>query len=136
MAKSMRLDTLMENLDVLTRFVDSELEAAGCPDRVQYQIDIVLDEIFSNIVTYAYPNERGTAVVQVEFAEAPSAVRITFQDSGVPFNPLETAEPDITKSAEERSIGGLGIYIVKKTMDEVIYSRENGKNILTIEKRL
>ncbi len=100
------------------------------------QSNIAIDEIFGNIAHYAYTPETGMATVRVEIDDDPLSVIVTFIDGGVPYNPLEEAEPDIPLSAEERSLGGLGIFMVKKSMDEMTYRHENGKNILSIRKIL
>ena len=100
------------------------------------QIDIAIDELFGNIAHYAYHPEVGNATVRVEVMEEPLAVIITFIDGGMPYDPLTTVDPDITLSAEERQIGGLGIYMVKKAMDEITYEYKDGKNILSIKKKL
>jgi len=104
--------------------------------KAQAQIDIAIDELFGNIAQYAYNPETGPATVRVEVQEDPMAVIITFIDHGVPYDPLKNEDPDITLSAEERKIGGLGIFMVKKTMDEISYQYKNGQNILTIKKKL
>ena len=83
-----------------------------------------------------YPSGTGDAVISLRRTEDPRAVEITFTDSGIPYDPLAKADPDVTLSAEERQIGGLGIYMVKKSMDEMKYRYEDGKNILTIRKNL
>lgn len=126
----------VENIEELTDAVNDELMTAGCPLRIQMQLDIAIDELFSNIARYAYDKPGGEAEVIFELREDPRAVRLTFIDSGKPFNPLLRDNPDVTLSAEDRKIGGLGIFVVRKTMDKVEYSFEDGKNILTIEKRL
>ena len=126
----------VENLEAVTAFVDRCLEKIGCSPRAQMQIDVAVDELFSNIAHYAYAPGTGEATVRVEGLEAPAAVAVTFIDQGVPYNPLEHADPDITLSAEERQIGGLGILMVKKSMDEVSYAYEDGRNQLRILKRL
>jgi len=100
------------------------------------QLDIAMDELFSNIAHYAYPNGEGDATVLAEFDEAQRIFSLTFIDSGVPYNPTEKEDPDITLSAEERSIGGLGIMMVRKTMDEMTYDYRDGKNYLTICKKI
>ena len=104
--------------------------------KAQMQIDVAIDELFANIAYYAYPDRTGEATVRFDFNETTRTASITFIDSGVPFNPLEQADPDVTLSAEEREIGGLGIFMVKKTMDTLEYSHENGYNELTIHKRI
>ena len=100
------------------------------------QINIAIDEILSNIINYGYPDGSGPVTVTVIEKDDPHRVCIRFEDEGIPYNPLVRNDPDVTLSAEERSIGGLGIFVVKKTMDDVRYVYENGSNILTIEKNL
>ncbi|MBQ6716612.1 MAG: ATP-binding protein [Clostridia bacterium] len=117
-------------------FVEEQLENMGAGMKAQMQISIAVDELFANIANYAYPNGEGTATVRVEASEDGKKAMITFIDSGVPYNPLEKEDPDITLSAEDRPIGGLGIFMVKKSMDDMIYRYENGKNILTIIKSI
>jgi anti-sigma regulatory factor (Ser/Thr protein kinase) len=104
--------------------------------KAQMQIDIAIDELFGNIAHYAYNPEIGQATVRVEVTQDPLAVVITFIDNGVPYDPLAKTDPDTTLSAEEREIGGLGIYMVKKSMDEITYDYKDGQNILKIKKRI
>ena len=104
--------------------------------KAQMQIDIAIDELFGNIAHYAYNPEVGDATVRVEVVEDPLAVIITFIDKGVPYDPLAKADPNVTLSAEEREIGGLGIFMVKKTMDDITYEYKDGQNILKIKKNL
>ncbi len=139
--KSITVDATIENVAVVTDFVNEELEQVGCSMKAQMQIDVAIDELFGNIANYAYKGKsevgQGTATVEVSAKEGDvPQVIITFFDHGVPYNPLEKADPDVTLSAEERSIGGLGIFLVKKTMDDIIYEYKDGKNILTIKKNL
>ena len=134
--KEMTIAATAENIDVVTAFVDEQLEMLGCPVKAQMQINIAIDELFSNIVHYAYNPDVGEATVRVEVMEEPLSVIVTFIDGGVPYDPLAAADPDITLSAEERAIGGLGIFMVKKTMDEITYRYESGKNILAIRKKI
>jgi len=134
--KELTIAATVENIESVTDFVNEQLEALDCPMKAQMQIDIAIDEIFSNIAHYAYNPEIGQATVRVEVPEDPLSVMITFIDNGVPYDPLAKADPDTTLSAEERDIGGLGIYIVKKSMDEIVYEYKNGHNILKIKKNL
>ena len=120
------------NLDQVLTFVNEQLEAADCPPKAQSQIDVAVEEIFVNIANYAYDNEPGDVEISVSTDELGTTVE--FRDSGVPFNPLQKEDPDITLSAENRPIGGLGIFMVKKTMDSVDYRYIDGQNILTIRK--
>lgn len=130
------LDATVENLPKVTSFVEAQLEKLDCPIKAQMQIAIALDELFSNIAHYAYQPGVGPVTIRLAYLQDCKTVVITFMDSGIPYNPLESKEPDITLSAEERSIGGLGIYMAKKSMDDMAYQYENGKNILTIRKRI
>ena len=136
MCKELTIDAAVENIAEVTAFVVSELEALDCPLKAQMQIDIAIDELFGNIAHYAYHPEVRPATVRVEVLENPLSVVITFIDNGVPYDPLKTKEPDITLSAEERMIGGLGIYMVKKTMDDIAYEYREGQNILRIKKSI
>ena len=134
--KELTIAATVENIGTVTEFVNEQLEALDCPMKAQMQIDIAIDELFGNIAHYAYNPDVGNATVRVEVTEEPLAVIITFIDGGVPYDPLKAADPDITLSAEERQIGGLGIYMVKKSMDEITYEYKDGKNILSIKKKL
>jgi anti-sigma regulatory factor (Ser/Thr protein kinase) len=134
--KELTITATVENIETVTDFVNEQLEALDCPMKAQMQIDIAIDELFSNIAHYAYNPETGNATVQVEVVENPLAVIITFIDNGVPYDPLKSDDPDTTLSAEERDIGGLGIFMVKKTMDEITYEYKDGHNILSIKKNL
>ncbi len=125
----------LENLVDVTAFVESQLETLDLPMKTQMQIDLAVEEIFVNIANYAYSPEDGLAIIEVELTEDPRVI-ITFIDNGKPFDPLAKEDPDITKSAEDRKVGGLGIFMVKKSMDDVFYEYKDGQNILRIEKRL
>ena len=132
--KELTIEAKVENLEAVTEFVNEELEAHDCPIKAQMQIDIAIDELFSNISYYAYRPDVGYATVRVEVMEEPLSVVISFIDQGVPYDPLKREDPDITLSAEERDLGGLGIYMVKKSMDEIAYEYKDGRNILSIKK--
>ena len=134
--KELTIAATVENIETVTDFVNEQLEALDCPMKARMQINIAIDELFGNIACYAYSPDVGSATVRVEAIREPLAVMITFIDGGVPYDPLKAAEPDVTLSAEERQVGGLGIYMVKKTMDEIIYEYKDGKNILSIKKKL
>lgn len=134
--KQLTVVASVENIETVTDFVNEQLEAFDCPMKAQMQIDIAIDEIFGNIAHYAYNPDIGEATVKVEVTENPLAVIITFIDNGVPYNPLKQADPDITQSADERQIGGLGIYMVKKSMDEITYEYKDGQNVLSVKKRI
>ena len=132
--KDITVDATLDNLEVVQNFVNEELEIQGCSMKVMMQIEIAVEEIFVNIVHYAYNPQVGKATVRCEVTDNPMQVIIQFLDSGMPFDPLAKTDPDITLSAEERGIGGLGIFMVKQSMDEVNYEYVEGKNVLTIRK--
>ncbi len=134
--KELEIDATVENIEKVTDFVNELLEQYDCPMKAQMQIDIAIDELFGNIAHYAYNPDVGPATVRVEVTDDPITVIITFIDHGVPYDPLKKADPDITLSAEERDIGGLGIYIVKKSMDDITYEYKDGQNILSIKKKI
>ena len=134
--KELTLEATIEHVLQATEFVNEQLDAVGCELKAKRIIDIVIDEVFSNIANYAYNPETGPATVRVEVTKEPLEVLITFIDEGVAYDPLAKDDPDITLSAEERKIGGLGIFLVKKNMDEVSYEYKNGRNVLSIRKGL
>lgn len=119
--------------DVLA-FVDGLLEQNDCPMKAQMQIDVALEELFVNIAHYAYPDGTGDALIRISIT--PEYAQITLIDSGIPYDPLKKPDPDVTLSAEERTIGGLGIYMTKKMMDEISYEYQDSRNMLTIKKYL
>ena len=134
--KELTVDAAVENIEVVTDFVNEELEKLDCPVKARRQIDVAIDELFGNIARYAYSPDVGKATVRFSVEEDPLEVTITFIDNGIPFNPLEKSNPDTHLSAEERPIGGLGIFLVKKSMDMVEYEYKNGQNILKIKKKI
>lgn len=133
-----KLDILAktENLDTVIDFVNEHLEGVECPMKIQMQIDVAVEEIFVNIANYAYGTGEGPATVRINVDNHNKIVDITFIDNGVPYDPLAKEDPDITLSAQERQIGGLGIFMVKKSMDDVTYEYRDGHNILTLKKGL
>ena len=98
------------------------------------QIDVAVEEIYVNIASYAYGDAEGEAIIRAGVTDAPKSVEITFIDSGTPYDPLKKEDPDVTLSADKRPIGGLGIFMVKKSMDDMIYEYKDGQNCLTIKK--
>ena len=119
--RELTIPALIKNIDTVTEFVNSELEKYNCPQKARVQINVAIDELFGNIAHYAYSHHEGNATVQVTFEKDPRAVVITFIDKGIPYNPLQKEDPDTSLSAEKRMIGGLGIFLVKKTMDDMWY---------------
>ena len=126
----------IENLDDVMTFVTSFLEEMSCPAKEQMTIEIAVEEMFVNVAHYAYTPKTGMVRIKCVPLDNNKAVEISFEDEGIPFDPLAKEDPDTTLSAEERPIGGLGIYMVKKSMDHVSYRNEEGKNILTIMKKI
>ena len=125
-----------EVLNDVIAFVEQNLESYECPMKMQMAICVAIEELFVNIARYAYPDSEGDMKLGIGFDEQSRAITFRVSDKGVPFDPLEKKDPDITLSAEEREIGGLGIFITKKTMDSINYAYEDGENILTMIKNL
>ena len=134
--KELVIDAVIDNLDEVLAFVDENLDEMSCPARIRTQMDIAAEEIFVNIASYAYTNGTGYARICFEPHGDPRAVTFVFEDEGIMFDPLAKEDPDTTLSAEDRAIGGLGIYMVKKSMDDVSYEYKDGKNILKLYKKL
>ncbi len=125
-----------DNLSKVLTFVDDELAKMECSPKIQMQIEVAVEELFVNIAHYAYAPETGSATILIKPQDNPKAVAITFVDRGIPYDPLSKPDPDVTLSAEDRKIGGLGIYMVKKSMNDMRYEYRDGQNILTIVKEL
>lgn len=125
-----------DNLPLVLDFINDTLEKTDCPRRLQMQINIAVEEVFVNIALYAYDQAVGIAKICANYLKDENAIVLTFIDSGKPFDPLAKQDPDITLSAEERGIGGLGIFMTKKIMDECTYEYRNGQNILKMKKKL
>jgi serine/threonine-protein kinase RsbW len=134
--KTLRVPAEVAQLETVNRFIGEELEQYGCSMKIQMQVELAVEEIFVNIANYAYHPDVGEAEINVDASGEPPTITIQFLDRGTPFNPLEHSDVDVTLAAESRDIGGLGILLVKKSMDDVVYSYESGKNILTIRKKL
>ena len=132
--KEMTIAATVENIGAVTDFVNEQLEALDCPMKAQMQIDIAIDELFSNIVHYGYAAQEGMATVRVETQPDLRTVTIAFIDSGIPFNPLSHEDPSSSLAVKERKAGGFGISIVKKSMDDVRYEYVDGCNVTTIIK--
>ena len=134
--KELTVQATLENIPLVTAAMDEFLEALECPLKAQMQLDVAVDELFGNIAQYAYPDGTGSVTVRFDHDEAARMVSVTFMDSGVPFDPLKQRDPDLSLSIDDRKEGGLGIFMVKKTMDHMVYRHENGCNLLTIYKRI
>ena len=140
--RELTVEAKTENLSKVLAFLDERLEDLGCTMKAQMQIEMALEEIFVNVASYAYKRDPNAVYpsemvsIRVEDTEDPRSVAVTLTDCGMPFDPLTQKEPDITLSAQERQIGGLGIFLVKKSMDHVDYEFKDGQNILTLRKDL
>ena len=134
--KELDIQAKIDNLEQVMAFVDEQLEEAGCSMKAQMQIDIAVEEVFVNIAHYAYNPVIGDVTIRVAIENDPLAVVLTFIDEGQPYDPLAKEDPDVKLAAEDRQIGGLGIFMVKKTMDDVDYEYNQGRNILTLKKGL
>ena len=132
--KELTLEAKVANLQQVLDFVDENLKSMRCPMKILMQIDVAVEEIFVNVASYAYAPDTGSVTIRMDLQENPRTVVITFIDSGIPYNPLAKADPDVTLSAEERAIGGLGIYMVRKSMDDVHYEYKNNRNTLVLTK--
>ena len=133
--KEITVRAVDEELNNVIAFVTEELETVDCPMKTQMQIEVAVEELFVNIAHYAYTPNIGDATIQVDINDA-RELTVTFIDSGMQYDPLAKPDPDVTLSVEQRKIGGLGIYMVKKSMDDMRYRYEGGKNILTIVKKV
>lgn len=130
------LAATLENILNATAFIEEQLDACGCEIEPELLINIsmAIDEVFCNIARYAYPEQEGDVTVRFDFDDSIRTATITFTDSGISFDPLQSPDPDITLSTKKRQIGGPGIFMVKNMMDSMEYRRENDMNILTIRK--
>ena len=131
----LRVEAKVENLQQVVTFATATLTEA-CPARERMHIELVTEEIFVNIANYAYPEPGGFVTIRRRGGEGPEGLTLTFIDGGVPYDPLRRADPDLTLSAEDRPIGGLGVFLVKKIVDEAHYEYKEGKNILTVRRMI
>ena len=123
-------------LSKVIAFAEEELEKAECPMRTLMQITVSIEEIFVNIARYAYPEKAGEMLLGIDYDDCEKIFTFRFRDQGIPFNPLDKPDPDVTLPAEERKVGGLGIFLMKKNMDGYSYTHENNENILTMWKKI
>jgi sigma-B regulation protein RsbU (phosphoserine phosphatase) len=134
--KQLRVAARRDRLDDVLAFIEEELLAAGCPAKARMQWALAAEEVFVNIADYAYGSGSGEAIVSMDISGNPPVATVVFSDGGAPHDPLEKPDPDVTMPAADREIGGLGIFLIKKSVDEVRYRREDGKNVLTLTKAL
>ncbi len=132
--KVLKLPAKADRMDEVLDFVNALLEEHDCPAKTQVKIDIAVEELFVNIAHYAYPDGGGWAEVRARVEDG--SLSVTRIDGGIPYDPLAKPDPDVTLSAEDRQIGGLGIYMVKKSMDALSYEYRDGCNRLTLRKSI
>ena len=125
-----------ESLSDVLGFVEQTLEGYECPMKTQTAVCVAIEEVFVNVAHYAYGEGEGDMTLGIGFNAENREITFKMVDKGVPFDPLKKPDPDITLSAEEREIGGLGIFIAKKTMDSISYAYENEQNVLTMIKKI
>ena len=130
------LDADIQNLARLNDWLDAFMALAAISSRERSQLEVAVEEIFVNIASYAYAPQTGQVVVAGKVTEDPAAIELIFMDAGRPFDPLARDDPATDVDLKDREIGGWGIFLVKKIMDEVSYRREDGKNILALRKTL
>ena len=136
MAESRIFPANLDYLNDVLAFLEGFLKGRGASVKVTYALIVSLEELFVNVASYAYEGPGGEAEISLDFDEKMRTLIIVLKDSGIPFDPLAKEDPDITLSAEERSIGGLGIFMVKQTMDSIAYQRENDQNIVRMTKQI
>ncbi len=134
--KTLTIEADRKNLWKVNAFIDEELEKAGCPMLTRTTIDVAVEEVFVNIFSYAYAPETGMAVIQMAVEGDPPCAEITLIDQGAPYDPLSRPDPDTSLSIRERKKGGLGVYMVKQSMDQVRYEYRDGKNIFAMRKKV
>lgn len=132
--KELTVDATLESIALVTDFVNSELDAKDCSPKARVQIDIAIDELISNIVSYAFPSGNGSFTVRVAFEKSSPTAVLTFLDRGQPFDPLSVSEPDVTSAAEDRPVGGLGVFLIRRLMNDASYEYRDGQNILRLRK--
>ena len=132
--KELNIEAKIENLKNVNDFLSECFENAGCSMKMMMQLELVTEELFANVCNYAYDDAIGMICIGAEAKDG--MLSLTFTDSGKPYDPLKKEDPDITLSAEDRPIGGLGVFMVKNIMDDVSYEYKDGKNILTVKKKI
>ena len=132
--EKLTIEATVENLAEVTEYITSSLEEKNCSMKIIMQMELVIEEIFVNVASYAYRPNVGLVTVTKEFSDDPRAITFSFIDSGIAYNPLEHEDPDTNAAINDRDIGGLGIFLVKKNVNEISYERKDGQNILTMKK--
>ena len=136
MKEELVIEAVIDNLEAVNLFVHKSIKQFEVSKRTLMQLDLIVEEIFVNVASYAYAPNTGSVKILIEAKEEPLTVSLTFIDSGVPYNPLEKSDPDVNLSVDDRQIGGLGIFLTKNFVDDISYQFLDGRNILKIEKYL
>ena len=136
MKEELVIEAVIDNLDAVNSFIHKSIEQFEVSKRTLMQLDLVVEEIFVNVASYAYTPNTGLVKILIEAKEKPLTVSLTFIDSGVPYNPLEKSDPDINLSVDDRQIGGLGIFLTKNLVDDITYQFVDGQNVLQLTKSL
>ena len=134
--KKLVVEAKVENLTMVNEFVEELLQPLNCSIKVQMQLELAVEEIFVNIAHYAYGEKTGKAFITGRILEEPLRLELVFMDEGIPYDPLAREDPNLEQKMEDRAIGGLGIYLVKKNVEEIAYSYQEGKNVLTLCKHI
>lgn len=132
--KELHIESKLENIEKVTDFINTHLMSENATKNFCSSIDVVIDEIYSNIVNYSKLTEDDKVSVKIEIDGIPKKITIQFVDAGIPYDPLTTKDPNVDAKVEERDVGGLGIFMVKKIMDDVHYEYKDNKNVLTLTK--
>ena len=134
MQEELVIEAIVDNLNTVNSFVHKSIEQFNCSKRTLMQLDLIVEEIFVNIASYAYSPNTGSVKILLDVKD--ELISLSFIDSGIPYNPLEKSDPDVNLSAEERPIGGLGIFLTKNLVNDITYQHIDGKNVLTFVKLL
>ena len=134
--QTITLTAVPENFAAAQEQVRSFLDSASCSMRTLFELDMVVEEVFINVASYAYPDSTGMVSLDLTLDEEQNFLCLTFRDSGIPYDPLRKQSPDLSAPAEKRPIGGLGIFLVQKYSDSLSYEYADGENRLTIGKKL
>jgi anti-sigma regulatory factor (Ser/Thr protein kinase) len=132
---SFELKSSLSELDTLCQNLEKFGKKIGLSKKSIFEINLALDELFTNIISYGY-DDHDDHMIKITIAPQKQEVCLCIEDDGVPFNPADFEPPDIAASVEKCKIGGLGIHIIKKLMDEICYQRCGSKNVLTLKKRI
>ena len=129
------VEAKLEEIDTVHQFIEDFLLGAGFPEDLFMNIDVAVEELFANVANYAYGGKTGSATIRVSVEDAPPVAIVILIDHGLPFNPLAREEMKVSNKKQDIKIGGRGIFLVKKLMDNFAYEYKDGNNIVTIRKK-